>query len=48
MTTYKTTTDTLALVIIPGFIAVMAIVTAVTGYNSIGSMDGVPATFWHF
>lgn len=40
MTTYKTTTDTLALLIIPGFIAVMVIVTGVTGYKSIGEIEG--------
>jgi len=48
MTTYKTTTDTLASLIIPGFIAVMVIVTAVTGYKSIGGMNGGPATFAAF
>ncbi|MBL7691787.1 MAG: hypothetical protein JNM41_09335 [Flavipsychrobacter sp.] len=48
MTTYKTTTDMPASVIIPGFIAVMIIVTAVTGYKSIGEMEGSPATIVAF
>ncbi|MBE2288151.1 MAG: hypothetical protein IAE95_01255 [Chitinophagaceae bacterium] len=48
MTTYKTTTDTLASLIIPGFIAVMIIVTAVTGYKSIEQMEGGPAVILAF
>lgn len=48
MTTYKTTTDMPASVIIPGFIAVMVIVTAVTGYKSIGETEGNPATIVAF
>lgn len=48
MMTYKTTTDTLASLIIPGFIAVMVIATAVTGYKSIEQMDGMPVTLLAF
>ncbi len=48
MTTYKTTTDMLASLIIPGFIAVMAVVTGVTGYKSIGEMEGWPTTMLAF
>lgn len=48
MTIYKTTTDTLASLIIPGFIAAMIIVTAMTGYKSIGQMDGGTAIILAF
>ncbi len=38
----------LASLIIPGFIAVMAVVTGVTGYKSIGEMEGWPTTMLAF
>ncbi len=48
MMTYKTTTDTLASLIIPGFIAVMVIATAVTGYKSVEQIDEMPVTLLAF
>jgi hypothetical protein len=48
MKRFPSTTDSLASLIIPGFIAVMAVVTGVTGYKSIGEMEGGPTTILAF
>jgi hypothetical protein len=48
MKRFPSTTDSLASLIIPGFIALMAAVTGVTGYKSIGEMEGGPTTILAF